>query len=86
MRRCSRRDRETCSVLAHPRNIVNSQGQLATEDSPDTVGFYQPRGGTLKAHASCVAVAAAQPPKTPAPTTATSAVRLLPAEERIAGA
>ena len=31
--------------------------QLATEDSPDVVGFYQPRGGTLKAHASCVAVA-----------------------------
>ena len=31
--------------------------QIATEDSPDVVGFYQPRGGTLKAHASCVAVA-----------------------------
>ena len=30
--------------------------QVATEDS-DVVGFYQPRGGTLKAHASCVAVA-----------------------------
>ena len=33
--------------------------QLATEDAPDVVGFYQPRGGTLKAHASCVAVASA---------------------------
>jgi sarcosine oxidase len=33
--------------------------QLATEDSPEVVGFYQPRGGTLKAHASCVAVASA---------------------------
>ena len=31
--------------------------QLATEDSPDVVGFYYPRGGTIKAHASCVAVA-----------------------------
>jgi glycine/D-amino acid oxidase-like deaminating enzyme len=31
--------------------------QVATEDAPDIVGFYQPRGGTLKAHASCVAVA-----------------------------
>jgi glycine/D-amino acid oxidase-like deaminating enzyme len=31
--------------------------QVATEDSPDVVGFYQPQGGTLKAHASCVAVA-----------------------------
>jgi glycine/D-amino acid oxidase-like deaminating enzyme len=33
--------------------------QIATEDSPEVVGFYQPRGGTLKAHASCVAVASA---------------------------
>jgi len=31
--------------------------QIATEASPDVVGFYYPRGGTLKAHASCVAVA-----------------------------
>src|SRR5262245_46895790 len=31
--------------------------QVATEAAPDIVGFYQPRGGTLKAHASCVAVA-----------------------------
>jgi glycine/D-amino acid oxidase-like deaminating enzyme len=30
--------------------------QVATQDS-DVVGFYQPQGGTLKAHASCVAVA-----------------------------
>ncbi len=33
--------------------------QIATEDSAEVVGFYQPRGGTLKAHASCVAVASA---------------------------
>lgn len=33
--------------------------QLATEDASDLVGFYQLRGGTLKAHASCVAVATA---------------------------
>nr|QIQ10694.1 Monomeric sarcosine oxidase [uncultured bacterium] len=31
--------------------------QIATEDAADVVGFYQPKGGTIKAHASCVAVA-----------------------------
>lgn len=31
--------------------------QIATENVPDVVGFYQPRGGTIKAHAACVAVA-----------------------------
>jgi sarcosine oxidase len=31
--------------------------QIAAEDAADVVGFYQPRGGTIKAHASCVAVA-----------------------------
>jgi sarcosine oxidase len=31
--------------------------QVAIENSPDVVGFYYPRGGTIKAHASCVAVA-----------------------------
>ena len=33
--------------------------QIASPESAEVVGFYQPRGGTLKAHASCVAVASA---------------------------
>lgn len=31
--------------------------QIALDNAPDVVGFYQPGGGTIKAHASCVAVA-----------------------------
>jgi sarcosine oxidase len=49
--------------LKHPYEIL-SRGelnkrwpQIATQDMPEVVGFYQPRGGTIKAHASCVAVA-----------------------------
>lgn len=33
--------------------------QIALPDSADVVGFYQPRGGTIKAHAACVAVSSA---------------------------